>query len=154
VRILFAVVPALIAVVLLWMIVGGVREIRGLRRLQLSGQETRGTVVARHVARSTSGTGENRRVSSTLVETVEFPTLDGRRIRAVPTYSDVAMLDRSGQEVRVVYDRERPDRFVAPTGARIGAGAAVARIVLGAVFLVLVGGFVVFSQTLLASSPF
>ncbi len=151
---MFVVVPAVIALVLLWMIVGAVREISGLRSLQRSGQESRGTVVASHVAHSTSGSGDNRQVTSRLVETVEFPTLDGRRIRAVPTYSDIGMLDRSGQEVRVVYDPERPERFVAPAGTRIGAGAAGGRIALAVVFLVLVGGFVAFSQALLARSPF
>ncbi|MGC5165877.1 DUF3592 domain-containing protein [Luteimicrobium sp. DT211] len=153
-RILFVVVPAFIAVVLLWMIVGAVREIGGLRALQRSGQETRGTVVASHVSHSTSGSGDDRRISSALVETVEFPTLDGRRIRAVPTYSDVGMLDRSGQDVRVLYDPERPERFVAPTGAQIGAGAAGTRIVVAVVFLALIGGFVAFSQSLINSSPF
>jgi hypothetical protein len=151
---MFVVVPALIALVLLWMIVGAVREISGLRSLQRSGQESRGTVVASHVSHSTSGSGDDRSVSSRLVETVEFPTLDGRRIRAVPTYSDVGMIDRSGQEVRVVYDRERPERFVAPTGAQMGTGAAGVRIVIAVVFLALVGGFVALSQSMIASSPF
>lgn len=152
-RILFVVVPALIAAVLLWMIVGAVREIAALRSLQRSGQETRGLVVASHVSHSTSGTGDDRRVSSTLVETIEFPTLDGRRIRAVPAYSDIGMLDRSGQDVRVLYDPERPERFVAPSGKRVGTGAAGTRIVVAVVFLALVAGFVAFSQSLLSSSP-
>ncbi|GAA4842750.1 DUF3592 domain-containing protein [Luteimicrobium xylanilyticum] len=153
-RIAFVVVPALVALVLLWMIVGAVREISAVRALQRSGQESRGTVVASHVSHSTTGTGDDRRVSSTLVETVEFPTLDGRRIRAVPTYSDIGMLDRSGQDVRVLYDPERPERFIAPSGARMGTGSAGVRVVVAIVFLVLVGGFVVFSQSLLNSSPF
>lgn len=152
--VLFVLVPAVMGVVGVWMVVGAVREISGVRSLERSGQETRGRVVASHVKHSTNGSGDSRSVSSRLVETVEFPTLDGRRVRAVPAYSDVGMLDRSDTDVRVVYDPERPERFIAPAGARMGTGAAVGRIVFALVFLAFVAGFVAFSQTMLSDVPF
>jgi hypothetical protein len=89
-----------------------------------------------------------------LVETVEFPTLDGRRVRGVPAYSDVGMLDRSDTDVRVLYDPALQVRFIAPKSARTGTGGAVGRIVFALVFLAFVAGFVVLSQGMLSDAPF
>ncbi|MFE7404528.1 DUF3592 domain-containing protein [Isoptericola sp. NPDC057559] len=151
---MFVLVPAVMAFVGVWMVVGAAREIGGVRALQRSGQETRGRVVASHVKHSSSGSGESRSVSSRLVETVEFPTLDGRRVRGVPAYSDVGMLDRSDTDVRVLYDPALPERFIAPKSARMGTGGAVGRIVFALVFLAFVAGFVVLSQGMLSDAPF
>jgi len=150
VEILFLVVPAVMAVFGLWTIVGAVRAIAGVRGLERSGQETQGRVLRSHLQHSTSGSGENRTVTSRLVETIEFPTLDGRRIRAVPTYSDVGMLDRSESDVRVVYDPSRPERFIAPQGARMGTGRYVGRIVFALFFLGFVAFFVTVSQGMMS----
>ncbi|PJI95163.1 DUF3592 domain-containing protein [Luteimicrobium subarcticum] len=153
-KILFAVIPAVIALFLLWSIVGAVREISGIRSLERSGQRTPGRVVASHSQTTTSGTGDDRRVSTRLVETIEFPTVDGRRIRGVPTWSDVGMLDRSDQDVQVSYDPERPDRFIAPKGARMGTGSAVTRIVVCVLFLVFVAIFFRVAQGMLSDPLF
>ncbi len=153
VRLLFVVVPAALALAGLFMIVGAVRAVVGVRGLERSGQQTTGRVVTSHVEHSTSGSGENRTVTSRLVETVEYPTLDGRRVRAVPAYSDVGMLDRSGTDVRVLYDPERPERFIAPKGDRMGTGRYVGRIVFALVFLGFVAFFVVTSQDLMGFAP-
>ena len=153
-ELLFTLVPLFLAVVGVAMAVGAVREIAGVRSLERTGQESRGRVVASHVKHSTNGSGENRTVTSRLVETIEFATLDGRRVRAVPAYSDIGMLDRSDTDVRVLYDPERPERFVAPTGARMGTGGAFGRIAFSLVFLAFVAGFVVISQGILHDVPF
>ncbi|MGN6241574.1 MAG: DUF3592 domain-containing protein [Cellulosimicrobium cellulans] len=152
--ILFVIVPVFLGAAGLWTLFGALRGLAGVRSLQRSGQTTYGLVVAAHVQHSSRGSGSDRETTSRVVETIEFTTADGRRVRAVPSFSDVGMLDRSGSEVRVIYDPAEPTRCAAPVGDRIGAGGQVGRIVFSLVFLGFVAFFVLMSQSILRASPF
>src|SRR5699024_12538876 len=52
------------------------------------------------------------------VGAVGFTTATGRRWRSTPAAADIGMVDHSGEEVAVFYDRDRPDRFIAPKNGR------------------------------------
>src|SRR5699024_7829210 len=52
------------------------------------------------------------------VETIGFTTSTGQRVRSTPAVADIGMVDRSGEEVAVFYDRDRPDRCIAPKNGR------------------------------------
>src|SRR5699024_2926700 len=69
--------------------------------------------------------------------------------------SDVGMLDRTGQTVTVFYDRERPERIVAPKNGRSMSPAGPLMKVGGAlVMLVFLAFFGTLRQGMLRGSPF
>jgi hypothetical protein len=117
-----------------WMF-AAVRQIVVGKRLAASGVRTTGHVISSGVEHR--GGNSNHGGNSRRVETIQFGGPQGT-VRAVPTYSDVGMLDRSGMDVTVFCDRERPERFVAPRNGRsMAVGAPVFTIVFGLLF----GGF-------------
>ena len=148
---MFVLVPALIGLVALFMLFTAVRNlIRGMN-LASRGQRTTGRVISEHVP--ISGRSDNR--TSTMIETIEFTTDRGQVVRTNPLRSDVGMLDRTGQTVTVFYDRERPERIVAPKNGRSMSPAGPLTKIGGAlVMLVFLAFFVTLSQGMLRSSPF
>lgn len=145
---MFTLVPVLIIVVTL---VGCIRPAVALARmlrLTSRGQKARGEVISSHLQedRSTSRNGRTR-VHRSMSETIEFTTSTGAVVRANPAASDIGMVDRTGLPVTVIYDRERPDVFMAPRdGERIkpwqtlaGIGTRLVMVVV-AVGLLVIGG--------------
>ena len=77
-------------------------------------------------------------------EHVEFSTADGRRIAGSPAYNDLNVPNRTGQEVTVIHDRRRPERFLAPKDSTAaGSGPTIVRIMIGLGFIVVgvIGGY-------------
>ena len=65
------------------------------------------------------------------------------------------MLDRSGQDVTVIYDRDRPERMIAPKNGRsLSPWGPLFKIVFTLVMLGFVIFFVVMSQGMLSLFPF
>ena len=140
---MFVLVPAFIALVTLFIAGTAVRDLLRAQRLASSGQQAQGEVISSQVHYSNSG--KNR--SSRVVETIEFTTDRGQVIRANPAVTDAGTVDRSGMTVSVLYDRDRPERFIAPVnGRRISPWGPLAKIGFALVMLVFLGGFVSFSQ--------
>lgn len=136
---LFVLVPAFLLLVMLLLGIVGVRELRRGARLEARGRRTEGRVISSKL--HTSGTGKNR--SSRLVETIEFVAENGRTVRGNPSLNDTGSVDRSGMSVAVLYDPERPEVFVAPQdGQRVRRSGAVLKVVVAAVGIVIIGGFV------------
>lgn len=146
---MFTLVPALIIVIGL---VGCIRPTIALARmLRLSsrGQKAQGEVISSHLQedRSTSRNGRTQ-VHRSMNETIEFSTSTGKVVRDNPAASDIGTVDRTGMPVTVIYDRDRPDVFIAPRdGDRIspwqtlaGIGTRLFMIVIGVVFLVISHG--------------
>ena len=151
VQTMFVLVPAVMGLIALLILLSGVRDLVRGARMTSGGQQARGTVISANVLISS---GKNSR-SSTMVETIEFTTDRGQVVRTNPLRSDVGMLDRTGQTVTVFYDRERPERIVAPKNGRSMSPAGPLMKVGGAlVMLVFLAFFVTLSQGMLRSSPF
>ena len=148
---MFVLVPAVMGLIALLIPLSGVRDLVRGARMTSGGQQARGAVISANVLISS---GKNSR-SSTMVETIEFTTDRGQVVRTNPLRSDVGMLDRTGQTVTVFYDRERPERIVAPKNGRSMSPAGPLMKVGGAlVMLVFLAFFVTLSQVMLRSSPF
>lgn len=151
VQTMFVLVPAVMGLIALLILLSGVRDLVRGARMTSGGQQARGTVISANVLISS---GKNSR-SSTMVETIEFTTDRGQVVRTNPLRSDVGMLDRTGLTVTVFYDRERPERIVAPKNGRSMSPAGPLMKVGGAlVMLVFLAFFVTLSQGMLRSSPF
>lgn len=151
VGLMFMIVPAIIGVVVLLLLFSAVRDLRRGARLRSRGQQTSGEVISAQV--HITGRGDNR--SSKLVETIEFATDRGQHVRANPLRSDIGALDRTGQSVTVLYDRDRPERMIAPKNGRsLSPLGPLVKIGGGLVMLVFLSGFVWFSQELLGGFPF
>ena len=148
---MFVLVPAVMGLIALLILLSGVRDLVRGARMTSGGQQARGTVISANVLISS---GKNSR-SSTMVETIEFTTDRGQVVRTNPLRSDVGMLDRTGQTVTVFYDRERPERIVAPKNGRSMSPAGPLTKIGGAlVMLVFLAFFVTLSQGMLRGSPF
>ena len=148
---MFVLVPAVMGLIALLILLSGVRDLVRGARMTSGGQQARGTVISANVLISS---GKNSR-SSTMVETIEFTTDRGQVVRTNPLRSDVGMLDRTGLTVTVFYDRERPERIVAPKNGRSMSPAGPLTKIGGAlVMLVFLAFFVTLSQGMLRSSPF
>lgn len=124
------------------MILLGIRRQIVVSSLNRSGERVTGLVTdtqygeAPHIDRATSTTSKR--------EVIEFTTAQGERIHRSPMYADLSTGNRTGQQVLVIHDVRRPERFFAPKdGHRLGAGATVLRILLGVGFIVvgIVGGY-------------
>lgn len=151
VQTMFVLVPAVMGLIALLILLSGVRDLVRGARMTSGGQQARGTVISANVLISS---GKNSR-SSTMVETIEFTTDRGQVVRTNPLRSDVGMLDRTGLTVTVFYDRERPERIVAPKNGRSMSPAGPLTKIGGAlVMLVFLAFFVTLSQGMLRSSPF
>lgn len=111
---LFIAVPALLGVIALVILGTGVRDLVRGRRLASQGTPVRGVVLETYVR--TYGHEDSRRPHR--VETIGFTTSTGQRVRSTPAVADIGMVDRSGEEVEVFYDRDRPDQFIAPKNGR------------------------------------
>lgn len=148
---MFVLVPAVMGLIALLILLSGVRDLVRGARMTSGGQQARGAVISANVLISS---GKNSR-SSTMVETIEFTTDRGQVVRTNPLRSDVGMLDRTGLTVTVFYDRERPERIVAPKNGRSMSPAGPLTKIGGAlVMLVFLAFFVTLSQGMLRSSPF
>ena len=148
---MFVLVPAVMGLIALLIPLSGVRDLVRGARMTSGGQQARGAVISANVLISS---GKNSR-SSTMVETIEFTTDRGQVVRTNPLRSDVGMLDRTGLTVTVFYDRERPERIVAPKNGRSMSPAGPLTKIGGAlVMLVFLAFFVTLSQGMLRSSPF
>ena len=148
---MFLLVPAVMGLIALLILLRGVRDLVRGARMTSGGQQARGAVISANVLISS---GKNSR-SSTMVETIEFTTDRGQVVRTNPLRSDVGMLDRTGQTVTVFYDRERPERIVAPKNGRSMSPAGPLTKIGGAlVMLVFRAFFVTLSQGMLRGSPF
>ncbi|MGO1482258.1 MAG: DUF3592 domain-containing protein [Brachybacterium sp.] len=148
--IIFLLVPALMGLIALLILLSGVRDLLRSTRLTSQGQQARGEVISAQV--QISGSGDNRR--STMVETIEFTTDRGQQVRTNPLRGDIGMLDRSGQIVTVFYDRQRPERVIAPKNGRsLSPLRPLLKIGGALVMLVFLGGFVTVSQGILSSFP-
>lgn len=148
---MFVLVPAVMGLIALLILLSGVRDLVRGARMTSGGQQARGTVISANVLISS---GKNSR-SSTMVETIEFTTDRGQVVRTNPLRSDVGMLDRTGLTVTVFYDRERPERIVAPKNGRSMSPAGPLTKIGGAlVMLVFLAFFVTLSQGMLRGSPF
>lgn len=148
---MFVLVPAVMGLIALLILLSGVRDLVRGARMTSGGQQARGAVISANVLISS---GKNSR-SSTMVETIEFTTDRGQVVRTNPLRSDVGMLDRTGQTVTVFYDRERPERIVAPKNGRSMSPAGPLTKIGGAlVMLVFLAFFVTLSQGMLRGSPF
>lgn len=112
--VLFIVVPAVLALVALIIAGTGVRDLVRGGRLASGGMQARGVVLDTYVR--TYAHEDSRRPHR--VETIGFTTSTGQRVRSTPAVADIGMVDRSGEEVAVFYDRDRPDRFIAPKNGR------------------------------------
>lgn len=133
---LFTIVPLLFIAVALWTIGRAVWRLAAASRLANGGGRTEGRVVGAHVEESGSN-GRNSRVTTRMVETIEFTPDGGGTVRAMPYISDIGMLDRSGTTVTVLYDRSRPERFIAPrNGRKLSPGSSLATLGGSAFFLV------------------
>lgn len=151
VQTMFVLVPAVMGLIALLILLSGVRDLVRGARMTSGGQQARGAVISANVLISS---GKNSR-SSTMVETIEFTTDRGQVVRTNPLRSDVGMLDRTGLTVTVFYDRERPERIVAPKNGRSMSPAGPLTKIGGAlVMLVFLAFFVTLSQGMLRSSPF
>lgn len=145
--VMFTVIAGLIALVFVMVMVKGIGQSRTTSRLASQGLRTTGRVVASH-ARTTGG-GSDTSVRTQLVETIEFTTGDGRTVRGNPVASDLGMLDRSGADVTVFYDRDSPEQFIAPKdGQRLRSGGGLT----GVIFLVVVLGIFGIIAVLFGSS--
>ena len=148
---MFVLVPAVMGLIALLILLSGVRDLVRGARMTSGGQQARGAVISANVHISS---GKNSR-SSTMVETIEFTTDRGQVVRTNPLRSDVGMLDRTGLTVTVFYDRERPERIVAPKNGRSMSPAGPLTKIGGAlVMLVFLAFFVTLSQGMLRGSPF
>jgi len=112
--VLFIVVPAVLALVALIIAGTGVRDLVRGGRLASGGMQARGVVLDTYVR--TYAHEDSRRPHR--VETIGFTTSTGQRVRSTPAVADIGMVDRSGEEVAVFYDHDRPDRFIAPKNGR------------------------------------
>lgn len=112
--VVFIAAPAIIAVVALFIMGTGVRDLVRGRRLASQGVQARGVVLETFVR--SYGHDDSRRPHR--VETIGFTTSTGQRVRNTPAVADIGMVDRSGEEVEVFYDRDSPDRFIAPKNGR------------------------------------
>ena len=112
--VLFIAVPAVLALVALIIAGTGVRDLVRGGRLASGGMQARGVVLDTYVR--TYAHEDSRRPHR--VETIGFTTSTGQRVRSTPAVADIGMVDRSGEEVAVFYDHDRPDRFIAPKNGR------------------------------------
>jgi hypothetical protein len=136
---LFVLVPAFIALAALWMGGTAVRDLLRALRLTSGGQQAQGRVISSQVHHSGSGRSRTSRV----IETVEFTTDRGQVIRANPVVGDAGTVDRSGMSVAVMYDRDRPERFIAPANGRsISPLGPLGKIAVCLVMLVILANFV------------
>jgi hypothetical protein len=148
---MFLLVPLLIGAVALAMAFGAVRDLLRGSRLARSGQQAEGRVVAAQMHHS--GSRDNR--SSRLVETIEFTTDRGQTVRANPSVNDAGSVDRTGMSVAVLYDRDRPELFIAPRNGRsISPTGPLTRIGFTVVMLAFLTFFVGMSQGMLRLFPF
>lgn len=145
-QLLFALVPLAMLAMSIWGLVSIARRRAAANRITRNGHRVQGKVITSYLGQS--GSREHRRTF--LVETVEFMTLDGRTVRASPTFSDIGLTDRGGAFVTVVYDPQDPHRFIAPlsgdTLSGRGDGGRIATHVFMAVFAVI---FLVASQAMM-----
>lgn len=134
--------PAILAVIGLMFMVGAVRSLIRGNRLTSQGLPTRGTVQETYVHHY--GRNDSRRPYR--VETIEFVTGAGQRVRNVPAVIDTGMLDRTGQRVDVLYDREHPDQFIAPKNGRtLSPAKPIVRIGIGVAALLIASMVFVFA---------
>ncbi|WP_087486273.1 DUF3592 domain-containing protein [Brachybacterium massiliense] len=148
---MFVLVPALIGLVALFMLFTAVRNLLRGMNLASRGQRTTGRVISANL--HISGGKDNR--TSTMIETIEFTTDRGQTVRTTPLRGDIGMLDRSGQEVPVLYDRDRPERMIAPKNGRsLSPWGPLSKIVFSLVMLGFLTFFVVMSQGMLSLFPF
>lgn len=107
---LFVLVPAIMALMGLWMAISAARKSARVRGL-LRERAVDGRVIASHVRTRT----RNDSTYSELVETIEFtPAGSAQPVRGTPLVGDQGMVDRSGMQVRVHHDPRRPLVFIAP----------------------------------------
>lgn len=152
VPLLFLLVPAILIVSGLVTVARGIGRVLTVQALQARGRRARGRVVGAHVQVSRSSS--RSRGTRSMVETIEFTTADGRTVRAVPAVSDVGLLDRSGTEVEVLYDDQRPDRFIAPKdGDRMRTGALLAAPLMSLVMIAVMLVFVVVTWRMVGALP-
>ena len=148
---MFVLVPASIGLVALFMMFSAVRNLLRGMNLASRGQRTTGRVISANL--QISGGKDNR--TSTMIETIEFTTDRGQTVRTTPLRGDIGMLDRSGQEVPVLYDRDRPERMIAPKNGRsLSPWGPLSKIVFSLVMLGFLTFFVVMSQGMLSLFPF
>lgn len=140
--IIILVIAAAVLVIFIVAILRSARDTRTASDLSARGERTTGRVIATNSM--TTGGANDTRVRTELVETIEFETRSGQRIRGNPMASDIDMLDRSGKDVTVLYDPRSPERFIAPkNGQRLagGPGGLLAIGVIGIIVAVIIGVF-------------
>lgn len=118
------------------MIVLGIRRQIIVSALNRSGERVRGVVTDTEYTRTRDVDGAS--TTSTKTERIAFTTAQGEHIHRSPIYADLTTGHRTDQEVLVIHDARRPERFVAPKdGRRMGAGATMLRVGLGIGFIVI-----------------
>lgn len=147
---IFIIAPAMIGLVALFTLFTAVRDLVRGTNLASRGQRANGRVISANV--HVTGTRKNR--TTKMVETIEFTTDRGQTVRATPLRGDTGMLDRSGQEVAVVYDRDRPERMIAPKNGRsLSPWGPLSKIVFTLVMFAFLAFFVVMSQGMVRLFP-
>ncbi|MEE1650226.1 DUF3592 domain-containing protein [Brachybacterium sp. J144] len=131
---LFLIIPGTMLLGALWRLLTAVVELLRGRRLAAIGQKAQGRVISSQS--HYGGRGDSNTVTQ-MIETIEFTSDRGRTVRANPWVAEQHTVDRSGMTVDVLYDRDRPERFIAPQNGRsLSAGRPLKRIGFSLVFLV------------------
>lgn len=119
---LFFIIMLVIAVadvaIAVWFAKQAMQEKSRIKQL-LTGPSTQGTVasVQRRVESSGGGAATGI-VAPSPIETIEFHDSLGNVVRESPTWRDRRVGDREGEAVTVYFDRDRPERFIAPADGR------------------------------------
>lgn len=149
--VIFSLVPLFVGAMAVYTIVKGFRRLRTTNRLAERGVRTVGTVISshKHIHRDSDGV-----TGTELVETIEFQPRTGNVVRGNPVYSDVGILDRSGQQVTVLHDPNNPGEFIAPKdGERMAPGRAFAMMAVGLMVGTIAVLFVVLGASFVGDLP-
>lgn len=149
-RLFFLLVPLVMLIGAIAAVIKGLRMASRIQRLNDRGQRATGRVISSRIMYSRSS-GNNTRTSR-VVETIDFTTGTGQHVRAVPVANDGGDVDRSGLDVTVLYDPDRPEIFVAPKdGQRMGRASSFVLIIVGILTGIFTVMFVLTSQFALAA---
>lgn len=140
VPLMFLVIPGMMLLGALWRLLTAAIELLRGRRLAATGQKAQGRVISSQS--HYSGRGDSSSVTY-MIETIEFTSDRGRTVRANPWVAEHHTIDRSGMTVDVLYNRDRPERFIAPqNGGALspvrplkGIGISLAVVVISVFFL-------------------
>lgn len=147
---MFIAVPALFAVIALVILGTGVRDLVRGNRLASRGLPARGQVLSTYVR--TYDHDDSRRPHR--VETIGFTTPAGQLVRGEPVVADIGMVDRDGEEVEVLYDRDRPESFIAPrNGRRLSPAKPLIKIAICLAVLAFLAFFAVMFTGMSALTP-